>query len=243
MPGPETIYKIALDPDEIRRLKTETVEGPVRRLAYDGFADVSEHFAHVRPEFSGLPELCFTQAQLVILIRRKIALDENLREFSALWEDEAEFLAQHLSSRWLISACDTFADYGERERRAMATMLVILVNTVKLAETERLSLQDKTSLREKYDFIAERYRRKEPLELWDSMTAYSPYAGDMPKNMFRRMAVLTDADNVMRSIARALVQRMIEADTLLGRLARINPQFLPVELRAPIEAPPLAPDR
>lgn len=243
MPDAKAIYKIALDPVSISRLKSATVEGQERRLAYDGFADVGEHFAHVRPEFAGLPELCFTQAQLVILIRRRIALDENLREFSALWEAEAEFLAQHLSSRWLISTCDTFADYGERERRAMATMLVILVNMTKLAQTERLCLKDETLAREKYDFIAERYRRKQPIELWDSMTAYSPYGGDMPGNMFRRMLALTDADNVMRPIARMLVQRAVEADTLLGRLARINPKFVPVELRASVDSPPLAPER
>lgn len=190
-----------------------------------------------------MPELCFTQAKLVILIRRKIAFDENIRAFSALWEAEAEFLAHHLSSRWLISACDTFANYGERERRAAAMMLVILVNMTKLAGTERICLNDETLLREKYHFLAERYRRKEPVELWDSMTAYSPYSGDMPRNMFRRMLAVTDAECVMRPIVRALMQRMTEADTLLGRLARINPRFLPAELRAPVEAPPLAPDR
>jgi hypothetical protein len=235
--------KIALDPAGIARLKSLRVEGTERRLAYDGFADVHEHFAHVRPEFAGLPELCFTQTQLVILIRRSIALDENVREFTALWEAESKFLAHHLSSRWLISACDTFADYGEPTRRAMATMLVILINMTKLAQTERLCLQDETLTREKYDFIAERYRRKQPIELWDSMTAYSPYGGDMPGNMFRRMLALTDADNVMRPIARMLVQRAVEADTLLGRLAKINPKFVPVEFRAPVDSPPLAPER
>lgn len=228
---------------DVARLKSRIIDGFERRIAFGGHANLDEHFENLRPEFTGLPALCFAHAQLNVLIRRRIDLAENVRLFSELWAAEAEFLTGHLSSRWLISACDTFADHGSGQQRAAAMMLVVLINMTKLAETERVSLKGVASLESKYDAIVERYSRKQSFELWDGIVAYSPYSGDMPRNMLRRVMNLTDSDPTLGYIARTLIRRAAEADTLLGRMARLNPEFLPVELRAPVEAPPLAPDR
>jgi hypothetical protein len=228
---------------DVARLKSQIIGGFERRIAFGGHANLDAHFENLRLEFTGLPALCFAHAQLNVLIRRRIDIEENVPLFFELWAAEAEFLCKYLSSRWLISACDSFADYGSGRQRTAAMMLVVLINMTKLAETERVSLKDRTSLEPDYAEIVECYDRKQSFELWDGIVAYSPYNGDMPRNMFRRVMKLTDSDPALRLIARTLIRRAVEADTLLGRLARLNPEFLPIELRAPIEAPPLAPDR
>src|SRR5205085_10868877 len=146
-----------------------------------------------------------------------------------LWAEEFEFLTAHLNSRWLISACDTFADHGSDTQKAAAMLLVVLINTVKLAETERLALRDASTLPAKFDAIAESHRGKRHIELWDGMMAYGPFSGDMPRNMLRRLAMLTEKDAALGAIARTLIRRAVAADTLLGRLARLNEGFLPAE--------------
>jgi hypothetical protein len=151
--------------------------------------------------------------------------------FLKFWATEFEFLTAHLNSRWLILACDTFADYGSDAQKAAAMILVVLINAVKLAETERLSLRDKTSLPENFNAIAESHHAKSHIELWDGMTAYAPFSGDMPRNMLRRVALLTDKDAALTAIARTLIRQAVAADTLLGRLARLNSGFFPTEFR------------
>jgi hypothetical protein len=228
----EPLYKKLLSNfDIVPSLKAQRLEGERRGISFETSENLSEHFEHLGKDFTRLPLICFAQAQLVVCIRRKIDLADTVPAFLRLWETESEFLTAHLNSRWLISACDTFADYGSEAQKAAAIILVVLINVVKLAETERLSLRDGTSLPDKFNAIAESHRAKSHIELWDGMTAYAPFSGDMPRNMLRRIALLTDKDAALAAIARTLVRRAVQADTLLGRFARLNSGFLPAEFR------------
>jgi hypothetical protein len=225
----------------IAELKSRKLPGKRREIVYAGEKNIHRHFRLLAGDFAGNAEICFAHAQLVVCIRRSLELAEVLPFFFKLWREEADFLAKHLDSRWLISACDTFADYGTPAQQAAAMPLILLVNITKLAETERRWLADADAVPEKIGAIAESHRRKMHIELWDGVTAYAPFCGDMPGNMFRRMMRILGEDAALSAIARELIRRVTAADTLLGRLARMNPDFLPLELRAPVESPPIAP--
>jgi hypothetical protein len=67
--------------------------------------------------------------------------------------------------------------------------------------------------------------------LFYRLSSAAPFSGDMPRNMLRRVALLTDKDAALAAIARTVVRRAVAADTLLGRLARLNSGFLPTEFR------------
>jgi len=224
------LYKTLISNVEgIGYLKSQRLPGAARGIVCGASANLEQHFEILRADFAGLPLLCFAQVQLIVCLRRKLNVAENAPAFLKLWALEHEFLATHLNSRWLISACDTFADYGSEAQKAAAMPLVVLINTVKLAETERLALRDPAPLPEKYNAIVECHNAQTHIELWDGITAYAPFAGDMPRNMLRRLASLIDKDPALTTIARTLVRRAVAADTLLGRLARMNPGFLSAE--------------
>jgi hypothetical protein len=225
----------------IAELKSRIVEGRPGPLVLIGEKNIHEHFRRLRKEFAGSPELCFVHAQLIVCIRRSRQMPKTLPAFFRLWADEPEFLSRHLNSRWLISACDTFADHGTPAERAAAMLLVTLINTVKLAETERLCLADAEAVPEKLSAIAESHRHQTHVELWDGLTAYAPFAGDMPRNMFRRMMAVTGEIPAFAAMTRALIGRAAGADNLLGRLARLNPGFFAAEAIEPA-AIPLAPE-
>src|SRR5262249_20881164 len=117
----------------VSKLKAGMVEGERNGVVYGASGDLEEHFDILRPDFAGLPVLCFAHMQLIVCLRRRLDVAENEPVFLRLWAEEHEFLTAHLNSRWLISACDTFVDYGSERQKAAAMSLVILVNTLRLA--------------------------------------------------------------------------------------------------------------
>lgn len=188
---------------------------------------MDEHISLLRTEFVGLPEICHTHAELVVRIRRKLDLQPTLAAFFDLWDAEAEQLAANLSSRWLVSACDTFADYGTPFQQAGALILSATINTLKLADTERLLLNDASRDPAKTDALIRSHAENAHVELWDGMTAYSVVAGDMPRNLLSRMRAVLGQDPVLSVIGRTLIERALQGDTVFGRLAVLNPRFAP----------------
>jgi len=230
LPDSEPPYKkLASNFGIVPDLKFQRLEGEARGLSFGFATDLDAHFEILRRDFVGLPLLCYAHAQLIVCVRRKLELSENLAAFLKLWSTESKFLTEHLNSRWLISACDTFADYGSDTQKAAAIIMVILVNTVKLAETERLIFGDPNPMPSKLEAIAEKRNARTHIELWDGVTAYALFSGDMPRNMLRRLATLTEKDVALAAIAKTLIRRAVTADTVLGRLARMNNGFLPSE--------------
>ena len=92
----------------------------------------------LRLEFIGQPELLYHHAALIVMIRREAQVPQNFALLCQLWQAEGDFLRSSLDMRWLVAACDTLIDHHE-DPVVRATLMsgVLLVNTVKLHETER----------------------------------------------------------------------------------------------------------
>lgn len=232
-----------MDAIDISALNTRLVPGAQRRVTYYGhIPDISEHLAKVREEFVGLPELCYVHAELIVLIRRRIDLVENVPTFLSLWAREKELLAAYLNSRWLMSACDTFTDQAPEPRRSRALAVTSIFRVLKLCETERLALRDQTLLPERYDLVAASLRAGKIFELWDGTKAYEFRTGDSFCLHIQRVLTVADKDPALGLIARTLMRRALEGDTLLARLSKLNDAFLPPEClgaEVPYEPPTL----
>lgn len=198
-----------------------------RRYSWGRTADFDQHVEMLRAEFEGQPEICLAHAALIVRIRRGIDLQDSLDRFFLLWTSEGQELARLLSSRWLVSACDTIADHGTPFQRAGAMMLSATINTIKLAETERLLLCDASLDASKVEALKSHHAERIHVELWDGMTAYSIEAGDMPRNLLARMWAVLDQDRVLQAIGTTLIERALQGDTLFARLAAMNPRFAP----------------
>lgn len=187
--------------------------------------EIDEHIAQtVAWEFVDRPKLCLAHAALIVRIRREFALSQDLPVFMRLWENERDYLARNLDSRWLISACDTFADHGDRFQRAAAIALVGWATMLKLSETERLLMVDTSYSEER----KQAYLARHPLNivLWDGVKAYATWKGDVMRNLLRRLDGALSADASLQLIGRTLIERAVQGDTLVRRLAEMNPRFL-----------------
>ncbi|WP_027994699.1 hypothetical protein [Simplicispira psychrophila] len=179
-----------LEQADLQALKTQLVlaaDGQERVYAHGSAPDLAEHLLRLRGEFVGQPELLYRHAQLIVLIRREVDIPAHYERFEQLWLAEVSYLRTQLDLRWLVAACDTFIDHAKDPvLRAVALSAVVLVNTVKLQETERFLLgAAATSAPEQEEALqALRTRR---VNLFDGLSAFIPGTDDTLRNMRWRL--------------------------------------------------------
>lgn len=118
--------------------RTQIVDGDKLEYTYGSDKNLTIHLDNLRREFVGHSELEYYHATLIVLIRRGFQVEKEFKSFEQLWYEQKEFLIKKLNTRWLISACDTFIDHSDDEHlKALLMNAVILVNTIKMQESER----------------------------------------------------------------------------------------------------------
>ena len=119
-------------------LKEQIVEAGIPRQTRGSHDDLDRHFAALRAEFSGQSELIFEHARLNVMLRREISPEKNYARLAELYRLETPYLLKNLNIRWMVSACDSIADWDpDPVARATALSVTILVNTIKMIESER----------------------------------------------------------------------------------------------------------
>jgi len=162
------------------------------------------------------PMATLCHAALVVLIRREVALDATLDRYFKLWETHSDLLLTHLSLRWLISASDTFADHGRTESdRVSGLAAALLVNTIKLYETERYFTEATAGPDEETD-------EGLPSFDLDCIVVFRVGHGVTIGNMYeRKTRVLKDGSFAARVLDKAM-QRVNELDTVYHRFRELQ---------------------
>jgi len=226
--------------EAFERMKSELVEGPVhcQEPLPDTHLSLSEKLDQLRLEFAGKPELAFHHAELVVRIRRGIQLRQSYDEFDFLWESEGKFLANELNSRWLLSALDTFADYGEKGEREAAMAAVAVINMLRFADSDHWLWRNSASSAEPpRNGVAEMPDRdivatdkasagsREKTVLWDGVELYNVTKGDALYNFMNRMNRCIEPYKTISLVYSEILKRAMKADTLVSRLMRLNTRF------------------
>lgn len=71
-------------------------------------------------------------------IRRSEDIPANWKRLRRLIELHGEEIADTFSARWIVSICDTYADHGTPIERRNGLLISLLVNMLRLADTQRL---------------------------------------------------------------------------------------------------------
>jgi hypothetical protein len=181
---------------------------------HDKAQDIAAKLHHLTGEFAGQPCLGYYHAGLIVHIRRSLRLPEMLARFESLWAAQADALLAGLSSRWLVSACDTIADHAaDPQERAAATAASACLTTLRLYETER----------------RERGTDARPLmapgphtALFDGLIHFAIGAGDGIVNLWNRVRAAESAGTRVGRILATLLARAEAADTVFPRMARLH---------------------
>lgn len=147
--------------------------------------DLSAHLDNLKHQFIGQPEINFYHATLIVLLRRGYKVTETFCEFEALWTTETDYLLEHFSLRWIISACDTFVDHSpDQTRKAILMNASTLINTSKVHESQQFLYKDNlpkaVNLKQKQKFV----EGDQPL--YDGLTYFRIGNDDTLCNMRKR---------------------------------------------------------
>jgi len=160
-------------------------QGGEPSYAHGASTDLSEHLRRLQGEFAGQPQLLYQHAQLIVLIRREADVAGNYQRLERMWLAETDFLRTRLDLRWLVAACDTFIDHAaDPVLRAVAMNGPLLVNTIKLQETERY-LQAAHGLSDRPDALQALHSHR--VGLFDGLTAFIAGTDDTLRNMRWRL--------------------------------------------------------
>ncbi len=121
-------------------------------------------------------------------------------------EQHLEDLCSCLNTRWLVSICDTYADFGSPVEKGNAMCISLIANWEKLALTHRRAFGLENGVFPDRARLAE---MKSPLPLWDGMTSMVLDAGaNALPNMFSRLSRLTESTPVLQKILLTILERM-----------------------------------
>jgi hypothetical protein len=226
---------LSAEPLDLDRLRHEIVAGPSHAPAFRAQRDLQQHFDMLEAEFVGQIRLKLVHAQLIVLIRRQQQTAFVYDHFCRLWADHGDLLLEVLDSRWLVSALDTICDLSpDPAERQVAILCVLFVNTLKLAETERLITEPAAP-------DINRIVGRAPIH--DGLTAFKCGRGNMVMNLLQRIDRTLTADSRVGRIGREVISRALSADTVFARLAafqthNIWPRWLQRPPQ-PLAAPPV----
>lgn len=200
---------------DLSMLKAQIIDEGEPVQTYGSDKSLDAHLQNLRHEFSGQSELLFYHAKLIVLLRREFQLQKTYSAYVHLWEQEEAFLIKELNLRWLVSACETFADHdNDAAVQAVALQGSLLANIVKIYETERVlngsenSKLDETKVNRLHD-------RLEPL--FGGMSCFAVGTDDTLRNLRWRLDVMFKTPRVGQVLKEVFSRLQIE-DTAFSRL-------------------------
>lgn len=210
-----TMKSLPQDDVNLKLYKNARVTGKPGRTWVSRRKNLAGHFRMLQPEFSGKSRLAHLLACCIVTIRRTKGRGPGLHLFHRITKEHGEFVSKELSSRWLVSVCDTFADHGENPtQRAIAMSGSILVNSVKLFETELKNFYPPRPWPPKTRF-------RDTPALFDGLTPFWIEGGDMVTNLFDRLEKICELDPVAGQFTKEALERMLQNDTTFKRIHQI----------------------
>ena len=187
--------------------------------------DLYGHLNKVKKEFIGQSELCFYHALLIILLRRGYEIKDTFAEFENLWYSETDYLLNHLSLRWIISACDTFVDFSaslsDNPARAGVLMnAVTLVNTLKVYETQNFLTNEKGE-QVIIPKQAEKFKQNDQ-PLYAGLTHFRIGSDDTLKHMRQRYENFGGIDELATRILLAVFDKLQNLNTAFAFLKSLH---------------------
>lgn len=153
------------------------------------------------------------QAQhLIAELRNRRNVDRNWPSFRDLIEGNLSRVLDTFSSRWLISVCDTYVDFGGPIQSRNALLISLLVSLGRLSD----------SLYEDRDIRPERVEQLNngwPPQ-YDGLQSLHLQRQDTLLNLAKRLTRSLMGDPIMHPIYLTILRRVKENDTLISRFAK-----------------------
>jgi len=199
-------------------LKAKTIDLEETNYTHGADKNLNQHLEDLRAEFSGQSELLYYHAKLIVLIRRNYKPEIQFQKFTHLWSTENVFLLRELNIRWLVSASDTFADHSDDPtEKAIALSISLLINTIKLQETERFIQGTQTVPDNQKNIEA---LQKNRVALFDGTSAFAVGTDDTLRNMRWRMGEVCETSSTLGKLLQEIFSRLQNQETVYSRFKK-----------------------
>ncbi|WP_352337422.1 hypothetical protein [Psychrobacter sp. 16-MNA-CIBAN-0192] len=183
--------------------------------------DLQDHLDNLKHQFIGQSELCFYHANLIVFLRRGYKIDSTFTDFEYLWNTETDYLLNHLSLRWIVSACDTFIDHTHDTTRAAILMNVpTLINTLRVYETKEFLQHNSNSIPLVDDSVSALYNGDLPL--YNGLTYFRIGSDDTLKNLRNRYEIFYDSDKLATSILLSVFDKLQYNDSAFTTMRNLH---------------------
>ena len=179
---------------------------------------ISERFRYPvddsRESKLGGPLLILRQlTPITVYLRRGIDTRANFLFLRQLIEGNLELSLAQLNSRWLVSICDSYADFGEPIEARNALLISTFLNWERLASTYIDWVTPDHTTKKSSNSIPEANRH-----LWDGLYTVHLRRGDTTNNLFIRYAKSLESTPHLFRIWQTLLSRIRENDSVLAAL-------------------------
>jgi len=154
---------------------------------------------------------------LIVKLRKEVDISNNRVEFRDVVEKNIDRICEELDTRWLVSICDTYVDFGDSNEKRNAMFIVMIANIEKLWATNLLMYDVKLNPQKLH-----KLKENKVIPLWDGMYSFNINHGDMTNNLYKRLNNLMDETPFLNKIFMTVLKRIKENDTALANLAKYH---------------------
>ncbi|PLX82831.1 MAG: hypothetical protein C0617_13245 [Desulfuromonas sp.] len=161
---------------------------------------------------------------LISALRNSVAVDQNWPAFRKLIENNLEDIVSTFSIRWLVSVCDTYADYGSGEQKRNALLISMFVNMLRMADTAFFvsSGIDEENLEKTNDRLVMQY---------DGVATFAINRQDVFLNLSKRTMRATKNDPVFGKIWKEIISRIHNYDNAITKfksMSKVPHRYFPL---------------
>jgi len=153
---------------------------------------------------------------LIADLRNRRNPETTFSTFQTLMDAHADDLLASVSLRWLVSMCDTYADYGTPIERRNALLVSLFVNLIRVSDTLR-----KAERREEIPAMIEVLKTTQ-LPLYDGLKTLSLAKQDTCLNLAKRLIRVLQETPFFLAVYQKAVRESLAHDSLLGTFARLS---------------------
>lgn len=150
---------------------------------------------------------------LIKELRNKRNVNENWDDLKKLILKFEDHILSHFSLRWLVSICDTYADYGTPVERRNAYLISLLVIMARLSDSYRHRIGV---------YFSEQKLDTTKFHLYEGLYSFNPEHEDTCLNMCKRMTRLLEETPFFLKMYQETLRRMLKHKTLLSDYASLS---------------------
>ena len=159
---------------------------------------------------------------LIVELRNRRNTVDNWSTFKKQVHLNKKEIISEFSCRWLISICDTYADYGNPVQSRNAFIISMFVNMIRVADTYRFTMTGE------HDADKLNLMKSKQIELYDGLMSLHIDRQDTCLNLSKRSLRLLKVTPLLFEIYIEIVNRLKTERTLIADFASLSsrPSFV-----------------